>query len=739
MYSNELIINFAKILSDNKTCESRLEKFRNIISAKIVSHIHGEHTIEERELLTDEYHMFSLFLYLNKIDEFNSPLVLVSLQDQLQDHLKQDREFRCLCFLMNWLEQIKRVDVVQHKHDSLLPYEAYRRNGAKQDLSLDPDWTIRTDIGIYEEDKERMRKILIDCFWLIRKGCLAEAQEFLEASDAYWQSLTIGGLLPYFDFRSYAVQSKSQMPSVMNTIEYKQTQNKGPIENSVSEIGNCNLELYLATCWKLSTKCKIPAEKAIYGSLCGNYDAMLAICDGNIFDHFWALIRTNFMFSLRQKLKTMSEKFQYEEKVSDTDYECFDMPKKIPQNWPVGFENIVRQLQTNYSYDFRKPIISLQFHCIVLAIRGQWDMIIDKIIDYSRTQYKAQLSSVYVLRFATHLLISLRENYICDKNKQKDFEEVVFRYIIYLCDACEDLQTINYYMKYIESIEYFIEIYSRVFTKFSTDQNYAQCLEVLNIYARDSTQAIVSQIIKEMSSLQILQITPLKALSLMKNSMNSNHNVENIIQKFGDSISEESLPYVLELIRWQILSCKLKDARTLIIKCTNSNLNPIQSFEVNYLNSFISVCFTYIIYKDCLAKDIYEDFQNSALNAPSAFFAQQKMDQNIYLAQERKAEQCRTAAMELETQLDFLTGLNVNDFPLRTLNYPEIESFKRNWWWVLISWLIEVCENQKRLEKLKRIQEFISIVFSSFVPGEERGELSQRVVKAIESVKNDSR
>lgn len=734
MYSNELIMNFAKTLSENKTCDSRLEKFRNIISAKIVSHIHGEHTIEERELLTDEYHMFSLFLYLNKIDEFPSPQVSISLQDQFQDHLKQDREFRCLCFLMDWLEQIKRVDVVQHKHDSLLPYEAYRKNGAKQDLSLDPDWTIRTDMGMYEEDKERMRKILIDCFWLIRKGCLAEAQEFLEASDAYWQSLTIGGLLPYFDFRSYAVQSKFQMPSVMSTLELKQSQSKGPIENRVSEMGNCNLELYLATCWKLSTKSKIPAEKAMYGSLCGNYDAMLAICDGNIFDHFWALIRTNFMFTLRQKLKTMSEKFQYEEKITDADYESFDMPRKVPQNWPVGFENIVRQLQTNYSYDFRKPIISLQFHCIVLAIRGQWDLIIDKVIDYSRVQFKAQLSNDYVLRFVTHLLISLRENYICDKNKQKEFEGVVYEYIIHLCEVCDNLETINYYVKYIESIDKFIEIYSRVFAKFPTDQNYAQCLEVLNIYARDSTQAIVSQIIRKMSLLQILQITPSNTLSLMKSSMNSNHSVENIIQKFGDSISEESLPYVLELIRLQILSCRLKDARTLIIKCANSYLSQLQSFEVNYWNTFISVCFTYITYTDCLAKDIYEDFQNSALNIPSAFYAQQKMDQNIFLAQERKAEQCRTAAMELETQLDFLTGFSINEFPLRTIDYEEIEIFKRNWWWVLISWHLEVCQNQKRLEKIKKIQGFISTIFSRFVPGEERVELSQRAKRALESI-----
>ena len=98
---------------------------------------------------------------------------------------------------------------------------------------------------------------------------------------------------------------------------------------------------------------------------------MLEMCEGDIYDHFWALIRTLYIFQLRHHLQDIDEKFQPMEKMTDSDFTSLGVPTKIPHNWPQGFEGVLRVIQQKYTYLFSNPFIKLQFHCIAQAVLGR--------------------------------------------------------------------------------------------------------------------------------------------------------------------------------------------------------------------------------------------------------------------------------------------------------------------------------------------------------------------------------
>ena len=245
-------------------------------------------------------------------------------------------------------------------------------NNTMPKKSLDPDSVLKNISSIHSKDSEVFSKILIDCFWLIRTGDVAKAQEILISSEAYCQALTIGGLLPYFDFTTYDYSKDSLIPSVMTTIEkIIACENFEKDEDFYGEMGNCNIELYISTCWSLSKKSKITSEKGIYGSLCGNYEAMLEMCEGDIYDHFWALMRMLYVFQLRQKLRETNENYHTVEAFDTDESAEYGLPVNIPNNWPSSFEGVLRIIQQKYSYLFENSYTKLQFHCIAQVILGK--------------------------------------------------------------------------------------------------------------------------------------------------------------------------------------------------------------------------------------------------------------------------------------------------------------------------------------------------------------------------------
>ena len=724
----------------------RLREFTEILGTKVYSHIHGNLTAQERNLIYEEYQTWALFTFLNEIESYSCSHKSNSLLDQISLLYQTDRSFLCTLLLMEWVEKTKRVGVVYHETYSLIPTNTYNSLVTKSSkiYSLDPDSMLRNSQVQDQSDVNTASKILIDCFWLARSGDLKKAQEVLINSQASWQALSIGGLLPYFDFTTYEFTREQMIPSVMNTLEKEMRCEASERESDFyGEMGNCNLELYIATCWNISRKSKITSEKALYGSLCGNYEAMLEMCEGDIYDHFWALVRTQYIFQLRQKVKDTEESFQPVERVNENDCNDLGVPVRIPNHWPSSFEGILRAIQQKYAGQFRNPFIKLQFHCIAQAVLGKWEGVIDNILEFGHRNHEASeegnLVKITYLRFAAHLLTVYSENFKVNTDRRKSFEGIIKKYLEILIENRIELDSILFYMRYLTESAIIRPLFTSIFLIFKGEAQYKKCAFTLQTYAQQDYQGILSQIIIDISDLKELHILPNNVLNTLKNHNTSDSGIEDLLKNMYDPVTRDSLPSVLILIRKLVISCKINLALSLWTKCSMSPKNSLQELELDYWGSFLNACKLYITYTECRSFNYLEEIEkNSVKIVPSSLITPHKLENNPMIALGQINEKCRQLAERLEPLLVDVTGIIIKDFPLQSIQFLEILRFKENWWWILLLWLSEIYLELNKYSEAESLLALLESVFLNKIVEDQRAFLVKKIKEVISKIRNQS-
>lgn len=742
MYTNELITTFYDKMKSSFTTKERLVELSNALSIKLYTNMHGRLTSTERSLINDEYQTWALLHNLNEIENFHNELKGNSLLSQIESFLEKDKNFLCTTLLMQWVEKIKRVGVSQLENYSLIPSTIYDSTQT-YNQSLDPDSVLKNFSAVYNRGSESVIILMKDVFWLIRSGNLKKAQELLISSDASWQALTIGGLLPYFDFHNYEYSKTDMIPSLMCTLERESSLET--LENDKDyngEMGNCNLELYISTCWALSKKSKIISEKAIYGSLCGNYETMLEMCDGDIYDHFWALIRTFYIFQLRQKIKGIEEKLQPIETLYDKDLGSFGIPLTIPNQWPSSFEGILRLIQQKYSNYFENSFIRLQFHWIAQAVLGKWDGVLENVIILANQAFddseEGKLKEISYMRFAAHFCAIFKEDPRFSIEKRKSSEEIIGNYIQILINYTNDLDLILFYVRYLINPSLFRILFKQIFEKFSTEANYKKSVLALQTYAQQDYQGILSQIILEISNFKEAYINPSSVLDTLKAQNLDNRTVKELLKNIYDTVTRDSLPSVLALMRQLIISCKIDLANALFIKCYCSNKTSLQELEIEYWGKFINVCDLYVKFEDLKAVNYMEEIERDSFKTiPSSLITPYKLEQNPVIALEKQKEKCTQIAVRLEPLLIEVVGFRLKEFPLQNINYPEISKFKENWWWILILWFSEILMFLKKYSELEEMLALLESIFLTKIVEDQRSFLVRKIKDSINQIRNN--
>ncbi|BFZ57606.1 Nucleoporin nup84 [Savitreella phatthalungensis] len=137
---------------------------------------------------------------------------------------------------------------------------------------LDPDAPVRQGKRLDDRDLDYERVMLRALFSHIRAGEFAEAAELCRASGDHWRAASMQGFVEHSDPRrdvSFAENGEDEMDG-------------GRIE------GNPRKALWRRMCYALAKETSIDLhERAVYGALCGDVDAVRPACT-SWEDHLWA-------------------------------------------------------------------------------------------------------------------------------------------------------------------------------------------------------------------------------------------------------------------------------------------------------------------------------------------------------------------------------------------------------------------------------------------------------------------
>lgn len=708
MSAKDLTWNFHKIMTDSTDNSQRLREFTRTLASKLCTH---DLPPETRSDLTSEFELLSLLsmLFDYEIDQpFSTPSEHNSLQSQISYFVKSNKDFRLLLTLLNWTETIKKTEAFKYSDSSLIPEVRKTHRSA----CLDPD-SVTKQASDY---KVSLNKCMIDCFWLIRSGKLAKAQDLLRSHGAGWMALTLGGLCPYFNSQLY-IPVDSLEASFTDTIDSQLPRNE---HFDVFEYGNINIALYMKTCWALSNnKDASVAEKALFGSFCGNFDAIVEMCENNVHDFFWAQVRTLFIFRFKEMLSDFDDNFKC---IEDCEDQVFGMPSKAPSSYPVSLENILQRVQKRFGNEFLKFIVNLQFTLIAVAVKGQKKEYLDRLVN-------SRVPENY-LRVIVHA-------FVCFKNTVSDmptdlysrFDDLLLTYLHSISEDYADIEIVVFYLRYFSfNNNIYLGFFKYLFSKYPEEYSHRKIIEQLKIYSKDHFQSIISQV--ALNQLEFpYHFNQLDSLITVIDQQSSTEGFsERLIRAIPLPITEASLPSIIKVIKELAFGSKIKLGQMLLSKTYNAKKDSGQDFDLRYLGNFFISLETYsAFYK---AKHADHSFFAQKSQTSNCFEALQKLDSNPTLLMERHIEKCRQIAEQLQYSLEEVTGVNYRAFPLRE-NSEENVKLKEKWWSWMIAMLVEAYAELRKREEIENLKVLVEELWGRAMVEDQRTVVLRKIEEKL--------
>ncbi|XP_033757486.1 nuclear pore complex protein Nup107-like [Pecten maximus] len=236
---------------------------------------------------------------------------------------------------------------------------------------IDPDAAVRQKKMVDDLDKEDESRLLQTLFVYIRAGQLQQAQDICREHGQAWRAATLEGWKLYHD------------PN-FESLEDGQT-------SSVE--GNPNRDIWRNVCWNMAKEPSYDQfEKAIYGILSGNLQAVLPVCKDWL-DYLWAHYKVLVDVRVEQELRT--QKLSGRQLVS--------MPSEF---WDQSSdpESVFRRLE---AYETISKEGLRWYHVLQKwIILGDTDKLIEVMAGWVRDDHLKVPQ--HLLRFMAHLVLFLR-------------------------------------------------------------------------------------------------------------------------------------------------------------------------------------------------------------------------------------------------------------------------------------------------------------------------------------------
>ncbi|EGC35584.1 hypothetical protein DICPUDRAFT_97855 [Dictyostelium purpureum] len=218
----------------------------------------------------------------NEKIELNNPT-----QSQVYQYLiKKNQNIHENSIILQWLEEMApEIDYTTDRVFSEHTLSKLQKKGGVSMLSndmvteLDPDASTRQNKKIDLSDETNQHKFLQSLWGCLRAGLTEKAISLCLEVEQYWRAQTFMGQIYY---------------------------------NGESDIGNPFFNLWKSNCFNISKNSNDSYEKAIYGLLGGNLDAVLPI-QKNWYDYFWCYLRVLFDETIYRELKPYRSPLSVEE------------------------------------------------------------------------------------------------------------------------------------------------------------------------------------------------------------------------------------------------------------------------------------------------------------------------------------------------------------------------------------------------------------------------------------------
>jgi hypothetical protein len=456
MLSTDLVTFFYREIKDKERPEDRLRSFIQYTQDVISGTFIGDTASVEKEILTHEFSTWTLILNLLETELIDTSETQSSSQFlKLESSIRFNRDLLISVKLMTWLEQIKMVHLSdRHVVNWTRSVVSMSQRVVKQSQELDPDAAYRGLRDIDGDDAVAEKDMVKYAFEYVRAGRLREAQIMFADCGQPWRAASIGGLLPFFDFsQRFRLPQDPQLPSFMKSAEYSESTDafQQRIDDDFTGImGNSHIRLYLIAMWQLAEAQKFDKredstyERALYGSLCGHYEAMSTVCKEQFYDHFWALMRTAVFIGLDEMIP--------EDDLEPSEGELGAI--LYPASWPRSFEGIARKLHSCHPTDTKNPFISFQLAFITSTVLEDWNSSIDSLVALYE-HYSASPSPgivIHLARFCTHVAIILLNIRTLDIERKGKVDNLILTYIRLILGTRNcDIELVSHYIRYIRN------------------------------------------------------------------------------------------------------------------------------------------------------------------------------------------------------------------------------------------------------------------------------------------------
>jgi hypothetical protein len=738
MYCEDLGYRFSKTLFDISDPNVRLRSFSQMLETCVSSHMFGAHSQIERPLLTSEFHTWALFVQLFEVDSYLQGDRDENKYSQIHfyDHvIAGDPGFLTLKFVMNWLEAIKEINRETIREASLKKTLKNFYSGVRGS-SLDPDGTFRERRILDDEDVKNEKLILRDAFWLIRAGHLDKAQQLLMESGQTWRAVTLGGLLPYFDFSLYDFPKSVHLSSGMLTIEARESIDN--YENALkqerlytSSMGNANVELYMQSLWTLSKKNRPELEndlfeRGIYGSLCGNYEAMAPVCNRDIYDQIWACVRSLYCFHLKDKLRQYVEQYEPVEYPEDSSYwpQEVAMPGKIPDNWPKSFGDIFRLVQRDHASAFENPFVRFQLEAITNYLKNDWEAILNQIYTLADTPYEdtqiGLIQRFHTLRFCVHLAILLPEQF-----RNQRFDNLITSYIHLLIQNEFKLDSVLFYIRYITDPYKVQEITSSILSIYTNPNQRRTFIECMKQYFPDSYISYLIHAMDQLVNIEAELITPENICKILADTTKdyTYSILKDMISILNRNISEEDMKTCSVLIRKLILTARLELAKLMIGFLAAASIEVFDEFsqelskELDFWNRFIGCIETGAELQRLKEREVElvdSIYSEASRRNPKDLISPAKLEQSPYHKRLLWEENFNLIAPRLQTDIEKLIyhqGQNEFFLDILTLDPEAYREIEKVWLGVMIEWLLVCYEFPRNLSRIGELESDFGLNF----------------------------
>lgn len=321
--------------------------------------------------------------------------------------------------------------------------------GGRRELvkSIDPDAPHRENLSLHDLDMDDQRRLVKHVFNCIRQGKIDEAQSLCEHCGQPWQAALLEGWRLFHDPNYEANENKDV---------------KLPIE------GNPRRDLWKKCAYAMAESKKLDDyTRAVAGSLSGNLDSLLNVCNESWWNLLWAYLKVNIDIRVESEIRSCCARNYCE------------MPEKYWDS-KMSLERIFAELDGNKNLNV-KATARTSFAII------QKFLILDDIkslLEHMNEVLETEDATPQMLRLFAHLVLFIRQ---IGRGHQEEIGDRIIRSYVQCLMKLGDAQLVAFYTAALPSNQQ-IQIYSEFIENIPEASRRRNCLEEGQSHGLDIAQ-----------------------------------------------------------------------------------------------------------------------------------------------------------------------------------------------------------------------------------------------------------